>query len=459
MNVKLAETKYGIRKGVHLNHPMFGIGEVSNILSEGLELRWTNPYHRINSPKMIPESEITFMTKVITEENKMKQNKKVVLEFDLPNPKDTIMTSTDPMSKGNAAPLATLDGDGGPGVNWKPSMSSDPKDAPGVVKVAGSGDGKVGVPKAKSSAPAGGEKAQPKSNPFEKKSESSSSDDKPKGNPFGKKEDSGDDDNKEKRVAEMQLTWEDISSLLSEKKDDKGEKDKRADRLANKDKDKKKFDKKDDLDECEGDKDEKEVKEGFGDEMGGAEQALPEHDMASGEIAVTPELLKAILQTAVKDQPDDSAIDKIVSGFSGCCGGDRTLDVSDIGEIMASIKGDSAGGADMSAEEDIAPADGETAGAEGGAEHEGKDMLMQGQKQPLGKMSGKPGQKWPNAIKPSYVEGKKAPKGKKINEAWLTAIPNAGVASGERFIATETDDEDTQFLKEIAHRAGVEYKG
>lgn len=203
----------------------------------------------------------------------------------------------------------------------------------------------------------------------------------------------------------------------------------------------------------------------MGDDMG--DMNLDEHDMAAGEIAVTQELLKAILQTAVKDQPDDAAIDKIVSGFASCCGEDRTLDVSDIPTIMSAIKGEAAPAGDDMADEDVSPADGETAGPEGGEEHEGKDMLMAGQKAPLAKMAGRPGQKFPNAIKPSYVkqvhtESKKAPAGKgkkKLDEAWLTAIPNAGVVNGRPKIEiNEEDDEDTLLFKQIAHRAGVTYK-
>jgi len=65
-------------------------------------------------------------------------------------------------------------------------------------------------------------------------------------------------------------------------------------------------------------------------------------------------------------------------------------------------------------------------------------------------------------IQSSINSGKKVKSKKKINEAWLAAIPNTaviGVNNTEGTQIEEGDDEDTQLFKLIAYRAGVNYKG
>jgi len=501
MDVKLAEQKYGIKLGSRVNHPMFGLGEVRKIVESGLSVKWDNPYYRIKGPVLIEEADIVFMTKVITEE-KTKMAKKMVLEFDLPDPKDSTFTSMDPMSKGTAAPLATLDGNGKPGLNWKPTLSKDPKDAPGAVKVAG---GKAGSP-VKTSAP---EKASAPVAPKSDADDSSDDDSEKKENPFAKK------------VEEM--TWTDLVSLsggvVAESEDeDEDEDDKpgRKDRQARRGSDKKRdFEKKygKELDECD---DKEQVKENDMDQM------MNEHDMASGEIAMTKDLMKAILAAAVANPPDEAGQNKIAQAFCDASAeiGDRTLDVSDIGTIMSKIKEVAGGEQDLS--DDVSPVDGETAGDEGGEEHEGKDMLMAGQKRPVRDMFDmrEMDQAWTNIkewlvgaigaesrynpeatrivyglmktysieedqveefldrfadptelfskaklhqmIQSSINSGKKVKSKKKINEAWLAAIPNTaviGVNNTEGTQIEEGDDEDTQLFKLIAYRAGVNYKG
>ncbi len=205
-----------------------------------------------------------------------------------------------------------------------------------------------------------------------------------------------------------------------------------------------------------------------------------EHDMASGEIAMTKELLKAILSAAVANPPDEAGMETIAQAFSDASSslGDRTLDVSDIGQIMSSIKDAASGGSEMGGDvgdemNDVPPEDGEEAGSEGGEEHEGKDVLMAGQSKPLAKMSGRPGQKYTRMHHPRMeskdekaeklekdAKDKKAKGKKKIDEAWLSAIPNAAVVGAnrdEKYV--DGDDEDTALFRLIAHRAGVTFKG
>lgn len=101
------------------------------------------------------------------------------------------------------------------------------------------------------------------------------------------------------------------------------------------------------------------------------EDAYMEHDMASGEIAMTQEFLVKLLKGVAAASLDDSAYATIAECLADCAGEDRTLDVGDIGMVMSKMQERVSGGTD----EDVAPGDGELAGPEGGEEHEGETQL------------------------------------------------------------------------------------
>lgn len=398
MNAKEVKQKYGVAVGSRLNHPLYGIGEIRKI-AESLEIRWENPYHRIKGPVSLDEADLQYMTKVISEEKKMSsKTKKKVLEFDLPDASDTILTGTDKMPNGASAPLGTMDGNAGANKNWSPSVMKDVDGELGDVKVADIG-GKGASATAKKSAP-----------------KSDSSDSEPRES-APKSDDESDYDFQKRKVSEMDLSWSELAGLSESEDEDEDEEDDVE------------------LEEC-GDAD--------------MNKKIKEHDMASGEIAITKELFKAVVQAAINDQPDEAAVAKMADAFASCCG-DRTLDVADIGEIMAVARGESSG---SEAEvEDVAPSDGEIAGDEAGEDHEGKKMLMAGQVSESKKADKK---------KADEKKKKDDKKKGKLDEAWLARIPNASVIGKSSDLTTkidESDDEDTVFLKQIAARAGVKYRG
>jgi len=126
---------------------------------------------------------------------------------------------------------------------------------------------------------------------------------------------------------------------------------------------------------------------------------MKEHEMGSGEVAFTKELLGKLLAAVAEQAPDQAKIDALCAGLESAQSqkGDAGLDVSDWDAVKSAageaysggrepVGGDDADyddeGAyddetDADAEfEDKAEGDGEIAGPEGGEEHEGKTKMM-----------------------------------------------------------------------------------
>ncbi len=319
-----------------------------------------------------------------------------LVEYELPDPGDSILTGDSQKGSEKSAPLSTERGAEAAHNDVKPDgdygndlVPDDAPDVPGWDKLGDEG----GNPRDTGSGDVGADLSA-------NTAKSSDSGDSDGGYNFNKKDDSDSDDSdsgedkEDDKVKESNLTWEDLG-LVAEG-----------------------------CDECSG---------GYYEDEG--MPMMQEHELGASEVALSCDLLSKLL-TAVRDQsPDDSKLEAICSGIEAAGNKeDRTLGVEDIGAIMSEIKsaysgggepnepepapdagdeygeeptpssvgaeaegdddvrddGQSHGGdddegvrdddhgekADDNEYEDKAEGDGEKAGPEGGKEHEGKTKLM-----------------------------------------------------------------------------------
>lgn len=101
---------------------------------------------------------------------------------------------------------------------------------------------------------------------------------------------------------------------------------------------------------------EKEIDECDDNSMGNNSfMSVKEHDMASGEIAITQALLSKLLLGVIKNGVSEDKVDIIAKAIAGCCDEDRTLDVADIPAILAKMK-ELAGAGDESVEQPVTAA-------------------------------------------------------------------------------------------------------
>lgn len=475
---KTISERFGLSVDMTVFHPMRGQGRVVEINESAISVVWANPMLAVRGPEQISEGEIPYMkmqsvqeTKTVKEkpmkkivESKKaapKATKKLVEQkfsyrgaggfgmkpdfnltakelfedFDLPNPVDSMLTSIEKAPSGESKPLSALDGEGGaPGVNWTPSFSDDPSDAPNRPKI----ESDAVEPKVVNMGGSAPSRSDSGNSTEESSDDDSGESDMDKGNPFAKKQ----------QDESFELTMADMDSLDgiiyesddedSEDDSDKEDSKKESDEDDDSDKD---DEKKEKVDECD-----------MGEKTPMENQGLDEHNMAAGEIAVTQDLLKSIIDSAVRDQVDEAGVGHIVAALATCCQGDRTLTIDDADEIMNKVHelaggeaapaqeepaADEPAGDDMGDDEfeDVAKGDGETAGPEGGDEHEGRTKLMAGK----------------GMTESKTAKGKRKP----IKEAWMSAIPGTHV--GTKPEIEETGDEDFDEIRQIMSRAGLNW--
>lgn len=369
---KRAKTNFDttIESSIRINHVTKGKGTVLHINEEQIVIDWDNPTLRILGPERLPLSEtkylirfkeeystdpdeVTVGTEQDSEEEEKKMSKKkqkvdeammeikptlrdsgdgyklpvielsaedigLVNEYDLPDPGDSVLTGQDQTKTPKIEPLSTERGadsahddiypDGDYGKDLVPD---DAPDSPNVEEL---GD-EAGNPR---NTQGDGEPAADVSSNTEKSDDIKANANDDKG--YGNDSDDSDDD-EDKKMKESDLSWEDIGLNLQEMMDEYG--------------------------------DMEETCEGCGDE----DMYSETHDTASGEVGLTPGLLKTLLQ-AVRDQsPDDGKLEYICTGISEASREKgATLDEGDIGMIMGEIREAAAGGADLDADQEVAGA-------------------------------------------------------------------------------------------------------
>ena len=304
-----------------------------------------------------------------------------------PRPSDTILTKqSDFKSDSESSPLSGLDGDGG--ANTEPHEEGKmPSDAPNVptvasmdepsrkAKIASNASGAVQKTKTKTD---NGSKSNGSDKPWEKNTNKSSEDDD-----MAKNE---------------SYTMED-------------------------------FDLEGVMDECGDQKPSRYMEDDMGmDDMG------MDDGGADGGVSVTPEFLHKLMAGVGSAQLSDDAFTAITDAISGVASDGHTLDVGDIGDVMASLRdmaGSGSSEGEYDADEDIAHGDGEMAGDEGGPEYDGETQLM--------------GDEDANE---SVTESRQ-----QLDEAWLRAIPNVG--NPREKVSHDGLDEDDVELLDIRRLAGM----
>jgi len=198
-----------------------------------------------------------------------------------------------------------------------------------------------------------------------------------------------------------------------------------------------------------------EMNEGFTfDEAESLDRDCMEHDMAAGEIAVTQDFLVKLLTGVAAANLGEEQFETIAQAISDTAADDRTLDVADIPDVMATLK-DMMGASD-GGDFDDEPMDDEFDAPEGDdmeapVDEGSEETRQKGRQKRRNAMADKSRAKQGGGPRPKYRKPKAVPAEDDLTEAWMGTIPHVGNAKQALFTDGMTEDEiEMQEIKRLS---------